>query len=263
MAKRISIRQQRKEAPEWVFNWRRVGKPALAKWLAVFVTAGVFALLATAIRIRVSTPVSWATPKATVIQVGDDAIGRALTQRAREEGPFPSRFLPSRWSGCEVLEAAVLDASRWTPPRYVPALRELPEEAPQPPRLATRGEPVLPKRRLSSARVPMPVPLVPAPVIYPISGIQPEDVPTDLPPLDGPVDATLTAETWRFLVRLDASGHVRDCVSMAGGDESGPSPMEKWLRRVTFNPEPGKPARWIAVGVGFTNQPANDGTDAH
>ncbi len=86
-------------------------------------------------------------------------------------------------------------------------------------------------------------------------------MPRELPPFDGAVDATMTAEPWRFLVRLDAAGNVQDCVSLAGGDEAGPSPLEDWLRRVPFNPEPAKPSRWIAVGVGFTNQPA-DGPDA-
>jgi hypothetical protein len=99
MGKRISIRQQRKEAPEWIFNWRSTGNPALSKWLAILVTAGLFALLMTFVRIRVWSPVAWAAPKAGVIQVTDDAIGRALTLRAREGGPFPSRFLPSRVGG--------------------------------------------------------------------------------------------------------------------------------------------------------------------
>ena len=40
-----------------------------------------------------------------------------------------------------------------------------------------------------------------------------------------------------------------------------PDRFEAWLHRIQFKPEPGKPFRWIAVGVGFTNQPA-DGTDA-
>lgn len=263
MGKRVSIKHKRAEAPEWVFRWRRPGNPALAKWIAVLVTAGLFALLLTVVRVRVSSPIRWAAPKAAAIYVSDDAEGHALALRAREGGPFPSRFLPSRWEGAAALEQAVFEAARWTPPPYVPVLRDLPENAPEPLQLAARGEPVLPKRRPASAGVPAPVKLTPAPVITPLSGIRTDQIPRDLPPLGVPMDAAMTQQTWRFLVRLDALGHVRDCVSLAGGDEAGLPPIGTWLRQVTFNPEPGNPSRWIAVGVGFINQPATDGTDAH
>lgn len=263
MAKRVSIKHKRKEAPEWVFSWRRPGNPALAKWLAVLVTGGLFALLLTGVQIRVSSPVKWAAPKATAIYVGDDAEGRALALRAREGGPFPSRFLPFEWQGAAALEQEVLAAASWSPPPYVPVVRQLPEEASAPIRLAARGEAVLPKRRPASVETRDPVKLTLAPEISPLSGIRAEEIPRDLPPFDTPVDAAMTTETWRFLVRLDAAGHVWDCVSLAGGDENGPSPMETWLRQVTFNPAPAQPSRWIAVAVGFANQPTTDGTDAH
>jgi hypothetical protein len=142
-------------------------------------------------------------------------------------------------------------------------LRDLPDQEPHSLRLTTSGEPVLPKRRPPTADSKAMVKLTPAPVIYPLSGIRADDVPRDLPPMDAAVDATMTAESWRFLLRLDATGHVSDCVSLAGSEEAGTAPMEAWLRRVTFKPEAGKPSRWIAVGVGFANQPATDGTDAH
>jgi hypothetical protein len=263
MGKRVSIRHKRREAPEWIFNWRRPGNPALSKIFAILVAGGLFALLLNNVRIRVAAPATWAAPKATVIHVSDDAEGRALTQRAREGGPFPSRFLPSEWEGAADLERAAMAAARWTPPPYVPALRDLPDEAAPPLRLAARGVAVLPKRLPAAPGVPVPVKLRLAPVLYPLSGIGAAEIPRDLPPIDGAaVDAAMIAETWRFLVRLDAAGHVWDCVSLVGGDEADPSAIEKWLRRVTFNPEPGKPSRWIAVAIAFSNQPAADGTDA-
>ncbi len=139
MGKRVSIKHKRKEAPEWVFNWRQPGNSGLAKWLAVLVTGGLFSLLLTGVQIRLSSPVKWAAPKAMAIYVGHDAEGRALALRAREEGPFPSRFLPSQWEGTAALEQAVFGAARWTPPPYVPVLRDLPEEAVTPARLAASG----------------------------------------------------------------------------------------------------------------------------
>ncbi len=256
------MRRKRREAPEWVFQWRQPGSPALSKALAFLVTGGLFAVLLTTVRIRVSPPVRWAESKATVIHVPDDANGRALTLRASEGGPFPSRFLPSEWEESKVLEQAVMEAVSWTPPPYVPTLRELPEEKPPTTTLAPRGQPVLPKRQTSAPPAAAAVKLAPAPVLYPLSGIAAKDLPEELPPFTAEVDGVVAAETWRFLVRLGSAGQVRSCVSLAGGDEAGPSPLEPWLRRVKFKPDPGNPSRWIAVGVGLTNQPVPDGTDA-
>ncbi len=104
--------------------------------------------------------------------------------------------------------------------------------------------------------------LSPAPIIYPLSGIQPDQIPAKLPALNGEVAAAVTAESWRFLVRLDASGYVRDCVSLSGEAGVDLAPLENWLRRVSFHADPENPSRWIAVGVGFINQPATDEPDA-
>jgi hypothetical protein len=95
-------------------------------------------------------------------------------------------------------------------------LRELPAEAPARPRLTARGEPVLPQRQAPSAPPPAPVKLELAPVIYPLSNIRAEAVPDDLPPLAGRVD---NGETERFLLRIDAAGHVEYCVSCAGAKD--------------------------------------------
>jgi len=262
MGKRVSFKDKRKAAPEWVFRWRRPGNPALAKWIAVFVTGGLFALLLTSVRIQVNPPTVWAAPKASMIYVTNDAEGRALTMRAREDGPFPSRFLPSGWDGTAALEQAVHDAASWTPLPYVPSLRDLPTPASAPLQLAVTGEPVLPKRPPAAPTAPLAVKLRPTPAIYPLSGITSEEIPRDLPPINEAMDPAITNETWRFLVRLDSAGQVWDCVSLAGGDQAGPSIMEKWLRRVTFQPDSKTPSRWIAVGVGFTNQPETNGPDA-
>jgi len=94
-------------------------------------------------------------------------------------------------------------------------------------------------------------------VLYPLSGIAADSLPRDLPPFDAPVDAAAAAEPWRFLLRLDAAGAVIDCVSLSGGEVAGAAALDDWLRRVSFPPEPAMPERWIAVGVGFSNQAAN------
>ena len=261
MAKRVSIRHKRRAAPDWVFPWRPLGMSPLPKWLAVLLVGGAFAFFLTSVRVRVSPPTPWAPRKASVIHVTDDAVGRALTLRAREGGPFPSRFEPSEWEGGAAMVQTAFESARSPSPSYVPALRDLPVGAAPAMCLAAKGEPVWPKHR-SAARAPqVSAKLKLAPVLYPRSGISAASMPQVLPPFDSLVDEKITAETWHILVRLDAAGNVQDCVSLAGAAGADPSPLEDWLRRVSFNPEPSKPSRWIAVGLGFTNQPI-DGTDA-
>lgn len=265
MGKRISIKEKRKEAPEWVFNWGRSGNAAssLPKWIAVLIVTGIFALIIGMVQIRVYLPTTWAASKASVICTAATPEGRILTLRAREEGPFPSRFLPSQWEGAAALEQEFLGAARWTAPPYVPILRDLPKPAEPPLQLIARGAPVLPKRLPSASATPQPGKVTLAPMIQPLSGITSAELPTYLPPIAEPVNASMTTASWRFLMRLDATGHVWDCVSLAGGDEAGPSPIEAWLRRLTFKPEPASPSRWIAVSVGFANQSTTDGTESH
>lgn len=263
MAKRISIRHKRKEAPDWVFQWKRPENPLLWKALALLLAGGFFTLLLMTVKLRVSPPYAWAAPKAAVMQVIDDDLGRALTQRAREGGPFPSRFEPAEWDGRGALEKAVMATAIGPPPSYVPALKELPDVGIPTLRLAPRGEPEFPSHRAPGLDLaPSSKPAL-LPVLYPLAGIGFPETPHELPPLEIATDAAMTAGTWRFLVRIDAAGHVTECLPLADGGEAGPSPLNAWLRRVTFPPtSPGRP-RWIGLGVGFTNQQATHGTDAH
>jgi hypothetical protein len=72
----------------------------------------------------------------------------------------------------------------------------------------------------------------------------------------------MSSASWRFLVRLNPDGGVAECVSLEKGGEAGAPELEAWLHQIQFKPELGKPFRWIAVGIGFTNQPVADGPDA-
>jgi len=262
MGRHVSRKHKRMAAPEWVFCWRRPKESAWQQALATLAVTGVFAFFLTSMHIRVTPPTPWATQKASLIHVADDAVGRALTLRAREGGPFPSRFDPSEWEGTTTLEQAALDAARWTPPPYVPVLRNLPADPTPPLAFAAKGKATLPKLRHESLAAPAVGKLRLAPVLFPLSGITAAAMPGDLPTFDGAVDAVMTAAPWRFILRLNAAGQVLEAVSLAGGDESGLASLEAWLRQVSFKPAPGSPARWLAVGIGFTNQPA-DGPDAH
>jgi hypothetical protein len=262
MAKRVSMKHKRMEAPEWVFSWRRPRAPQWPFFIALAISGAVFALLLSSVRIRVSSPVSWTAAKASVIRVLDDVDGRALTLMAREGGPFPSRFDPGEWQWALETGREVYQSARWQAPPYVPTLRELPQRG-----AAAASRWIAPRGSVLPVRKPTPLAphtlenRAPQPVLIPLSGIDATSLPRELPPFDAVVDPAMTAEPWRFLLRLGASGAVLDCFPLAGGDKAGPSALDDWLRRVSFKPDPAQASRWIAVGVGFANPP-DHGSDA-
>jgi hypothetical protein len=243
----------------WVFRWRPLREPLFPKLVALALVGGSFAFLITSVRVRVDALEKSTPRKASVIFLRDDAQGRALSLRAQEGGPFPSRFELSQWGGLAMLENSAMDALRFEPPAYEPKLEDLPAtDRVKPPEFAAKGERFFPEHPQDSVEIPDTTGLRPAPVLYPLSG---GSLPDRLPPFDAAVDAAMSAASWRFLLRLSPEGTVMECVSLENTDQPGALELEKWLRRVQFEPESGKPFRWIAVGVGFTNQPAH-GTDA-
>jgi hypothetical protein len=220
--------------PEWVFRWRGSRQPFFPRLVALALVTAGFTFLISPVKIRVDAPGKSAPRKASVIYLNDDAEGRALSLRAQEGGPFPSRFVLSQWSGLAEMEAAGMEAARYQPPSYEPRLQDLP---------------------MKNEKLKI------APVLYPLSGITAGDLPRDLPPFDAVVDSAMSSASWRFLARLNPDGGVAECVSLKKGGEAGASELEAWLHKIRFQPDPAKPFRWISVGIGFTNQPA-DGTDA-
>jgi hypothetical protein len=261
MSTRISMRQKRREAPEWIFPWRGLREAPLSKVAAVLITLGLFALLFVFVRIRVATPTQWAAEKASLIQVLDDADGRALTLRAREGGPFPSRFDPAELDWVHALEKSAYQAARMKNPPYEPALRALPEPTATAPRLSSPGKLVLPRHRPPPTTEPMPQPRS-QPALYPLAGLAADDLPQQLPEFAADVPPAMAAEPWRFLLRLDPRGRVRDVISLAGSSDAGYAKLEAWLRSVQFTAADDPAGRWIAVGLGFTNH-SDHGTDDH
>lgn len=250
------------EIPRWIFGWRARKTPWFPKLAALAVAGAAFVFLITMVRIPIKTSGKLAAQKASVIYLLDDGEGRALALKAREGGPFPSRFEPSEWQGFAQMEQAALAAARLQARPYVPEMKDLPLEERIPPiQFAARGELFFPKR----AVIPRAVPAAPewtlAPALYPLTGISAEDFPSELPPFEAAVDAAMSSAAWRFLIRLNPDGGVADCVSLERGDDAGAVLLENWLRQVKFAADPARPARWIGVGIGFINQAA-DGTNA-
>ena len=257
-----AVRAKLAGTPDLMFRWRPINPLWLPRLIALAFAAVALALLVT-LRIRVVAPEKSVPQRAAVIYLRDDAQGRDLSLRAQEGGPFPARFRLSQWEGLAELESSAMDASRFQPEPYVSPIRELPAANQlRPLELATKGQFFFPQRAPAATDAPALPQLKLAPALYPLAGVSPETLPLDLPSFAGVVDKEMSASSWRFLVRLNPDGGVAECVSLVEkvGEARAPE-LEAWLHRLQFRPEPGKPFRWIALGIGFTNQPA-DGTDA-
>jgi hypothetical protein len=247
--------------PEWIFRWRGSRQPLFPRLFALALAGGAFTFLITTVKIRVDAPKKSSPHQASVIYLADDLQGRALTLRAQEGGPFPSRFVLSQWPGLAELETSAMEAAQFQPPPYVPHLQDLPAEQSVPPlELAAKGITFFPERVVPAFVIPDLGKWKVVPVLYPLSGITAEALPGNLPPFEAVLDAAMSAASWRFLLRLSSDGSVAECVSLGKSGEPGTPELEAWLHKTQFQPEPATPFRWISVGVGFTNQ-STDGPD--
>jgi hypothetical protein len=246
--------------PQWLFSWKPNRTPLFPKVLATVVVVVGFAFLMS-LKVRLVALEKTAPRRASVIYLQDDAPGRALNLRAREGGPFPSRFRPENWDGLAPLEAAGADIARPPLPPYVPKIRDLSAENQlRPLELAAKGQSFFPTRSLEKVEPPHFAKSKLAPVLYPFSGIAQEMLPRELPPFTAAVDSAMSSASWRFLLRLNPEGSVAECVSLEKGGEVGSAALEKWLQTLQFPAQPDRSSRWISLGIGFINQPA-DGTD--
>lgn len=252
------------ETPEWVFRWRGQPSPWIPKLIALAFTSTAFLLLVTTVRIDVRVPEKKSAPrKASVIYLGDDAESRALTVRADEGGPFPSRFEPHEWQGLADLERSVMDSTRFQPAAYVPVIADLPSETlVRPIEMAAKGQRFFPKRTPSAPLSTDAVAPVLAPILYPLAGVTAEALPRELPRFDDAAGVAASSTPWRFMIRLNPDGSVGECVSLEKGNEPGADALEAWLHQIQFAPPNPKRPRWIAVAIGFANPPA-DGAVPH
>jgi hypothetical protein len=249
-------------SPQWIFAWRPLGSPWMPKLIALALVGTAFTLLVTSVRIQLVLPEKSSPRSASLIYLGHDPQSRALAMRAREGGPFPSRFELKDWPGLVEMEQQAMNAARYQPPPYVPAIAELPEEnLVKPLVLAPRGESFFPERASVTLNPPDLSQIKMAPVLYPLSKLAIAAIPEELPDFTKPVDDKLSTPSWRFLLRLNAAGRVVECVSLETGTKDATDALEEWIRQVSFTPMQPNKESWIALGIGFTNQP-DDGSDA-
>jgi hypothetical protein len=246
-------------APQWVFRWRAAKNPWFPKFTALVVAVALFTGLITMVRIPMTTFGKMASQKASFIYLDDEG---PLALKARELGPFPSRFEPSAWQGFASLEQAALAAAKLPQVPYQPEMKDLLSEKRMPPlEFAARGKSFFPPRApLTYEAVPTDE-LTLVPTLYPLAGEIDGFRPAELPPFQVAVTAAMASASWRFLVRLNSEGVVAECVSLERGGDEGALALEQWLRQVKFPADADQASRWLAVGVGFINQAAN-GTDA-
>lgn len=240
---------------EWTFDWKRPEATPISSWLAILLVGGAFSFAFVTLRVKMVEPVNWDAPQASVIHLSGEGLSHALAVEARAKGPFPSRFEPGKWQGGNTMRALMNSASQPQLKAHQPRLLPFPVPGIEPPALARRGEPVLPHRRVKVNGGDGAEELRLMPVLAAVDGLLPEELPETLPAWDQPVTEVLASRPWKFLVELDPSGRVRDCVALAGGNELSPKELSGWLRGVVFQAKPREEGRrWVAITIEFQNK---------
>jgi hypothetical protein len=234
---------------EWVFRWKPRGSPWVPKVLAVGIVSVGFALLLK-VKIQVVNPVRESSATASVMILRNDALGRALAQRAVEGGPFPSSFDLSQWEGMAALEAEASAALKVQARPHTAELLPLEETVLlRPLELAAKGKSFFPPNVAEAEEPPMAGIGRVQPLLFPLSGGSRDDLPKDLPPFDSGSEA----EDWRFLLRLNAAGEVTECISLESAGKPAPEALERWVRQLAFRPAANQKSRWFGVDVVVTN----------
>lgn len=240
---------------EWVFDWKGRSATPLSTWLSIVLVAGIFAMALVSLRVKLVQPVEWQAPQASVIHLRGEGWSRPWVTEARAKGPFPSRFEPSEWSGVDGMQASLRELSKPRIATHQPRLLPFPDPGIQAPRMARRGEPVLPYRPLKIDEPDVAGELKVVPVIHPLDGIRADELPEKLPAWDLPLGEKLTGRAWKFLLELDSDGRVLQLVSLAGGQELSPRELSTWLRGVVFATKERRKEgpRWVAIALEFEN----------
>lgn len=263
MGGKVSFRQKRREAPQWLFRWDGSGEPWWANLVAVAVVGLCFSVAFGMLQIRLGSP----KMQLDVPQRGgwlQEVAGRDLaiqwSRIAEQDGPFPGRWVSAGSGAVEDQALRMISEGQVGTGRYEPRLRDSWVAGPEAGRkLAEGGNMVLPK------------PADPEPIAWqgnalPRVGLRPVIRPLvhgDAAILFQPewraeVDRKFQGVEIRFLLRVGSAGEVEDVVLMSGGVDGVNQPtlqaLRQWLRACRL--EWSGKDRWVAVGVGFEVQPA-------
>jgi len=237
------------------FAWMLPEANGWVAFLAILIAGALAAFLFTSLRVRVVPPPRLIERKAEVILIPSSDAGREWEIRAREAGPFPTRFEPTSWPGFRQWEDAALANLRNAGARR-PELHDWPAEAPamaMATQVAMKGQRMLPKVDWK----PEPPPIRTGDSrkgwdleLQRLTVLSDDAWPTVLPEFAGELDPADAAAPWRFLVQVGPSGRVEQCLMLNASSEPGGSALEQWLRGVRFGPSASK-AGWIGVGILF------------
>lgn len=234
--------QRRDRESGLAFNWRvpvsSTGSFMVALLLITFVAVG----LATMVRVSIAPAKRGEPEQGTLVIVPGSASGGALTLRAIEAGPFPSRWNPAADPKYVALRREALKAAMDVGVPYEPVLREVEwmhETAGETP-LSTAG--VLPP--LPGAGEAAEVPeerevMVSARVLGPegVKGFTHAALPIK-------AGAAVPAVGGRYLLEHDAEGRVLDVIGLAPERREGV--VVQWLSRGLVTGHGGKPG-WLSV----------------
>lgn len=256
------MRQKRREAPEWIFPWKPRREPWTPKVVALASSLALFGWLVGFVRMETATPNPWGLDHASVIHGSDTPEGRALALRARENGPTPVRFQTGDWPQLLRTENREFARAAQIHSPYQPRFQAWePAPATIPP-LSEPGTGVLPPPPERPAPAPPPPGGALRPVIQPLAGLRPHEVPDELPPYSGTIDAAMMSDSVRFLLRLSRDGRVLDSIALSGGDTpEATTQLIDWLQGVrlrrTTPDHPATPdhAEWVAIRILFLNRP--------
>ena len=250
---------------QWIFSWRKRTKPVGLMVLPIALTAVAFALLLAVVQVRVANPQFEMERQGSLVYLPTTGDGEAWAIRAKESGPQLSRFEPTHWDGYPAVEQSIVATTQLPTLPHLPRLHEFPaENALRPPTLAAVGVPILPKPIAPPTPIPPPVAQRMEPVLYPLFPGGTDELPQQLPPIPTPLDPKVLEADWRslvFLVRLNPSGGVTDCVALNKIPGPGPAQLESWLRGISFDPKLGAADGWLALGVRFINRPIHGSND--
>ena len=244
-----------------IFDWRPRRTPHLAKAGMIALTAGIFLMLWTAIRVKVVAPPVQNHRSAAIIMLTPGADPMHWIEAARDFGPFPTRFDPADWPPSRAQLATVLETSgSATLPAIAPQFSQLPEhEAVSPAPLIAKGARILPAVIPPPARAAPAAPMRLAPRLFPLTAGE-GTLPGASPPFDSDVTPEMAAQPWRFLLQIAPDGEVLHATALVGHNSPGRPELSRWLEAHRFPAHPGHSGRWIAMAIAFQNQP-DHGTD--
>ena len=243
----------------FMFDWQeREGHPG--RWIVAIMVVGViFMVVWGVVAVRIKQVGGGRLQTAGVIYFRDDADGIFWRNKAKEEGPFPGRFVDGEpikgfdfWEAIDSGQGAGKDSHEVSlvdfqeePGKRMEGIFPLGEQFF--PRVGDGMSPVAAQEKGEPAPVRL------RPVLTAFDGKALAWMPDGLPEWKSPAAGEgVVFGAARFMISLREDGSVGYSITLDGVDEPGVKETEDWLSGVEF--QPGKGERWLGLTVEFFNQ---------